>query len=181
MRYTNVMAAQDSTLKDQDVGVHDQVAEKTLFEWTAQERPFKKQSREFYITAASIAVLLGLILFLIDGIMPVLLIAGFCFLFYVLYNVEPGKATYRLTNYGIRIADSLTIWENLGRFWFASRMGSDVIVLEKAGLIGRIELVYDIKDKDKLEKILKKYLLNEEAAPTILDKSANWVAGKIQQ
>ncbi|OGM32694.1 hypothetical protein A2803_01400 [Candidatus Woesebacteria bacterium RIFCSPHIGHO2_01_FULL_44_21] len=176
------MAAQDSTLKDKgEVGVHDAVAEKDIFAWAAQARPFKRKTREFYITAASVAVLFGLILFLIDGIMPVLLIVGFGFLFYVLHNVEPEKVEYRITNYGLRIGSSLTPWENTGRFWFSERLGSDVIVLETGGLIGRIELVYDKKDKEKLEKVLKKYLLNEEASPTFLDKSANWVAGKIQQ
>jgi hypothetical protein len=176
------MAAQDSTLKNEEEGsVHDQVAEKVLFEWSAQARPFKRQTREFYITAASIAVLFGLILFLIDGIMPVLLIAGFGFLFYVLHNVEPEKVNYKITNYGIRIAESITDWENIGRFWFSERLGSPVVVFEKSGFVGRIELVYDKKDKEKLEKILKKYLVNEEAAPTLLDKSADWVAGKIQQ
>lgn len=175
------MAAQDSTLKERETGVHDAIAEKTLFSWVAQARPFRRKSREFYITAVSVAVLFGLILFLIDGIMPVLLIVGFGFLFYVLSTVEPEKMEYSITSYGIRIGNSLTPWENLGRFWFSERLGSDVLVLETGGLIGRIELVYDKKDKEKLEKILKKYMLHEEATPTFLDKTANWVAGKIQQ
>ena len=176
-----VMAAQESTLKEKEVSVHDAIAEKTFFEWSAQSRPFKRKTKEFYVTAASIAVLFGLILFLIDGIMPVLLIVGFGFLFYVLHSVEPEQVEYKITNYGIRIANSLTPWENIGRFWFSERLGSDVLVLETGGLIGRIELVYAKKDREKLEKTLKKYLLLEEAAPNFLDKSANWVAGKIQQ
>lgn len=175
------MAAQDSTLKEnEEVGVHDAIAEKSIFEWSAQARPFRRRTREFYVTAASIGVLFGLILFLIDGIMPVLLMVGFGFLFYVLHNVEPEKAEYKITNYGLRVSGSLIPWDNIGRFWFSERLGSDVLVLETGGLIGRIELVYDKKDREKLEKTLKKYLLHEEAAPTILDKSANWVAGKIQ-
>lgn len=166
--------------KQENLGVHEAVAEKTLFNWSAPARPFKRQSREFYVTAASVAVLFGLILFLIDGIMPVLLIIAFCFLFYVLYNVEPEKLEYSITNYGIRIATSLIPWESLGRFWFSSRMGSSVLVLERNGIIGRIELVYDKKDEKTLENHLKKYLLNEEIQPNFLDKSTNWVASKIQ-
>jgi hypothetical protein len=168
-------------LKDRENGVHDAIAEKVEFSWQAQSRPFKRQTREFYVTATSVAVLLGLILFLIDGIMPVLLIVGFGFLFYVLCTVEPEPIEYKITNYGIRIGNSLTLWENLGRFWFSQRLGTDVLVLETSGLIGRIELVYNKKDKGNLEKVLKKYTLHEEATPTFLDKGANWVAGKIQQ
>lgn len=176
-----LMTAQESTLKDREIGVHEAIAEKELFGWSAKSRPFKRKSREFYVTAVSIAVLLGLILFLIDGIMPVFLIVGFSFLFYVISTVEPETIDYKITSYGIRIGSSLTTWDNFGRFWFSERLGTEVLVLETGGLIGRLELVYDRKDKEKLEKILKKYLLNEEVAPTILDKSANWVAGKIQQ
>lgn len=174
--------AAESTLKNkEEIGVHDAVAERDVFSWIAKLRPFKRKSREFYVTAASVAVLFGLILFLIDGIMPVLLIVGFSFLLYVLNNVEPENIEYKVTNYGIRIGNSLTPWENMGRFWFSERLGSDVLVLETAGLIGRVELIYEPKDKEKLEKALKKYLVHEEAVPTILDKSANWVAGKLQQ
>lgn len=172
------MAAQ-STLKEQENG--SQVEEKTLFTWSGASRPFKRQTREFYITAISIAVLFSLILYIIDGIMPVLLIAAFAFLFYVLSTVEPEKIEYKITTYGIRIANSLTPWERFGRFWFSKRLGSEVLVFEVGGLVGRVELVIAEKDKPQLEKILKKYLLNEEATPTILDKSANWIAGKIQQ
>lgn len=181
MVYTTYMAAKEetSTLKEKEEVRYQE--EKVLFTWSAQARPFKKQSREFYVTAASIAVLFSLILFLIDGIMPVLLIVAFCFLFYVLHNVEPERAEYKITTFGVRIANSLTVWENIGRFWFSERMGSQVLVLETAGLIGRVELVVEEKDKKEIEKILKKYILHQEAEASILDKSANWVAGKLQQ
>ncbi len=154
--------------------------EKELFTWSAPSRPFKRQSREFYITALSVAVLFGLILYFIDGIMPVLLIVAFGFLFYVLSTIEPEKIDYKITSYGIRIANSLTPWENFIRFWFSERMGSHVLVLEVGGIIGRIELIYEEKDKPAIEKILRKYLLHDEAVPTVLDKGANWVARKIQ-
>lgn len=174
------MAATDtSTLKNEDEPRYQE--EKVLFSWTASARPFKRQSREFYVTALSIAVLFGLILFLIDGIMPVLLIVAFCFLFYVLHNVEPERAEYKITTFGVRVADRLTIWDDILRFWFSERMGSSVLVLETAGLIGRFELVIDKKDKDTVEKHLKKYVIHEESTPNILDKSANWVSGKLQQ
>src|SRR5690606_14974424 len=109
------MAATDtSTLKNEDEPRYQE--EKVLFTWTAVARPFKRQSREFYVTALSIAVLFGLILFLIDGIMPVLLIVAFCFLFYVLHNVEPENAEYKITTFGIRVADRLTVWDDIVRF-----------------------------------------------------------------
>jgi len=178
MGYNSFMAAQESTLKEKEEVRYQE--EKTIFVWTAAARPFKRQSREFYVTAVSIAVLFGLILFLIDGIMPIVLIVAFGFLFYVLYNVEPEKIEYKITTFGIRIAGSLNPWDNVARFWFSERMNSQVLVLETGGIIGRIELVINPKDKPVLEKALKKYILHEEAPSSLLDKSANWVAGKIQ-
>lgn len=178
MGYNSLMAAQESTLKDKEEVRYQE--EKTIFTWTAAARPFKRQTREFYVTGLSIAVLFGLILFLIDGIMPVVLIVAFGFLFYVLHNIEPEKVEYKITTFGIRIAESLNPWDNIARFWFSQRMGSDVLVLETGGIVGRVELVINLKDKPTLEKALKKYILHEEAPISLLDKSANWVAGKIQ-
>lgn len=154
-------------------------AEKELFSWKAPSRPFKKRDREFWVTVSAIAGIGGVILFLIEGVMPVVLIISIVFLFYVLSTVQPDTISYAVTNYGVKIADRRTDWDYLTRFWFAKRFDSDLLVFEMTSLPGRLELVIDSKDKEKLTTVLSDYVANEEAPPSGLDRAANFVAEKL--
>jgi hypothetical protein len=125
--------------------------------------------------------LLGAILFFIEGLMPVIMLGALVFLFYVLSTVQPENVEYQITNYGVRLAGKLTPWDKLGRFWFVSRLGSDLLVFETFALPGRLELVIDKNNQPEIEKVLKKYLVHEEVAPGVLDKAANWASRKLPQ
>ena len=153
--------------------------EEILFSWTAFERPFKRRSRDFYITIISIATLFGLVLFIIEGIMPVLLIMAAFFLFYVLSTVEPSNIEYQVTNLGIRLAGELIEWETMGRFWFAKRLGSEVLVVEVSNFAGRLELVIDQGNKMIIKREVSKYITHEKVAPSMVDKAANWAGKKL--
>src|SRR5437870_723160 len=93
---------EDSTLKEQDLVV-----------WSAPARPFKRWDRQFYIKLISIVALVGAVLFLIEGFMPVILLVSLVFLFYVIFTTEPEIIQYKITNLGIRIGDTLTEWSSL--------------------------------------------------------------------
>jgi hypothetical protein len=157
------------------------VHEKSIFSWTAPLRPFKRRSRDFWVTVISITSIFSFILFLVEGIMPVILIISLIFLFYVLFTVEPEKIEYSITNKGIKIADKETRMENFNRFWFAQRLDSEVLVLEMFSLPGRLELVINPKDKDKIRKTLLKFIIEEEATPSKLDRATEWFANKLPQ
>lgn len=156
--------------------------EKVLVSWIAPSRPFKRRNREFYITLLSIVGLIGAILFIIEGLMPAVLLAALFFLFYILSTVEPEKIEYQITTWGVRFAGKLTEWSNMGRFWFTDRLGSSLLILETYSIPGRVELVID-KDSSKkaIEDTLKKYLIHEEVPPNVLDKAANWASKKLPQ
>lgn len=154
-------------------------SEKVLFVWRAQARPFKKRSREFYVTAIAIASVVGLILFLAEGAMPVILLAALIFLYYILNSVEPGQIENKITTRGIRVADKLTEWPQLIRFWFAERFNTNLLVFESAGILGRIELVIEKKDQEKLRSVLSEYLPEEKSSPNVFDNLAGWVSSKL--
>ena len=153
--------------------------EKNLFTWTAPARPFKRRNREFYITLIAGSAIVGLVLFLIEGWMPVILIISLIFLFYVMNTVEPEKIEYKITNKGIKVADKLTDWGVLTRFWFSRRFDSTLLIFEIVRLPGRLELVVSPDEKEKIRKSLSKYLPEEEAPPSFLDRSANWFSRKM--
>ena len=153
--------------------------EKDLVSWTAPARPFKRRDREFYITILAIAGIVGLVLFLIEGFMPVILIVSLVFLFYVLSTVEPENIEYKITNKGIKVVDKRTDWALMNRFWFSRRFDSELLVVETLGLPGRMELVINAGDKEEIRKALSSYIVEEEAPPSYLDKAANWFAKKL--
>jgi hypothetical protein len=153
-----------------------QEPEKTLFTWKAPVRPFKRRDREFWTTTIVIAFIFGLILLLIEGVMPVILIISVIFLYYVLSTVEPEEIEYGVTNKGIKIEDKTTSWEVLTRYWFSKRYNSILLIFEMTKIPGRLELVIHEKDKASFRKHLKKYIKEEEVAPSNLDKTANWLS-----
>lgn len=168
------MAAQDepnqSTLKE----------EKEVLSWNAPARPFKRRNRQFYVTIIAIGAIVGLILFLVEGFLPVILIVSIIFLFYVLSTVEPENIDYKITNLGIKIADTPRVdWETTRRFWFTRRFDSDMIVIETITFPGRIELVITPDSKENLKTAISKYIPYEEAPASRLDKAANWLGDKL--
>lgn len=154
-------------------------AEKILFSWKAPSRPFKKRDREFWVTVGAIAFIGGLILFVIEGLMPVLLILSIIFLYYILSTVPPEVIEYTITNRGVKIAGSLTEWQNLTRYWFSKRFDTSLLVFEMITLPGRLELVVLDTNKDEIRSVLNAYVVEEEASPSGLEKMTDYFSEKL--
>jgi hypothetical protein len=153
--------------------------EKDLFSWVAPSRPFKTRSREYYVTLFAIVGIIGLVLFIAEGAMPVVLLIAIVFLFYVLSTVRPDEIAYKITNKGVRVAERLTEWSLLGRFWFNKRFDSPILTIETGIIPGRLELVVKAEDEEEIKKVLSAYLTYEEVKPTGIERAANWVSGKL--
>jgi hypothetical protein len=153
--------------------------EKLIFSWTAPARPFKRRDRDFWVTIIVISAIVGLILFFAEGFMPVILIISVIFLYYILSTVEPENIEYKITTWGVKMADKLNTWDKLGRFWFTKRFNDELLVFEALTLGGRLEVVIKHADKEKIKKILTRYLLHEQASPSVFDKASNWFSKKL--
>ena len=153
--------------------------ERDLVIWTAPARPFKRRDRQFYVTTFAIAGIVSLILFLAEGIMPVILIISLEFLYYVLSTVQPEDIEYKITTKGIKIAAKLTEWQYLNRYWFAKRFDNELMIIDTVRLPGRIEFVINADIKEKLKKEISAYIPYEEVSPATLDKVTNWFAQKL--
>lgn len=177
--YTVCMGAQepDQTVRQNDVSKPE--PEKTLFSWVAPERPFKRRTREFWVSVGAIAAITSLIMFLIEGSVIVILIISLVFLFYMLSTVEPREIKYEITNYSVNVAQTRNDISAFTRFWFGKRFGSDLLILETYSLPGKLELVIHPKDKSNIRKALSDNLLEEASPPDNIDKAANWLSNKI--
>lgn len=153
--------------------------EKDIFVWKAPSRPFKRRTRQFWLTTIAIAAIFGLVMFLAEGAMPVILIVAIVFLVYVYSTVEPEIIEYKITNMGIKIQNSPTVWNLLTRFWFSRRFDNDLLIFEMVTFPGRLEIVINSKDKDTIKKDLLIYLPEEEIPPSSLDRAASWFAKKM--
>ncbi len=153
--------------------------ERELITWMAEARPFKMRDRQFFVSVFAIAGIVSLVLFLAEGIMPVVLIVALVFLYYVLSTVPPEKIEYKITTKGIKIAGKLTVWQDLIKFWFGRRLDSEMLFFDSFVLPGRIELVVNPEDKENLKKQISAYIPYEESTPSRLDKMTNWVSQKL--
>ena len=153
--------------------------ERDLVVWSAPARPFKKKDRQFYVTVFAIAGLVGLVLFLAEGWMPVILLVSLLFLYYILNTVQPETIDYKITTRGIYLAKKITVWNLLSRFWFSKRGDYELLNIETFTFPGRIEFVIPVEKKEEIRKALSSYLLEEEVSPSALDKATNWFAKKL--
>ncbi len=153
--------------------------EKDLLTWTAAARPFKRRNREFFITVGAMAGVVGLVLFIIEGVLPLILLISLLFLFYVMSTVEPANIEYKITNFGIKVAGKRTDWNAMKRFWFVKRMDSELLIIETFSLPGRLEMVIRPEIKKDIEKIISDYIPFEEQPASYIDKATTWVSGRV--
>ncbi len=163
----------------QDTVVKKVEEEKDLVEWSDSARPFKRRNKQFWVTVCAIAAVAGLILLLTEGFIPVILIISGVFLYYVLSTVEPEKITYKITNRGIKIVNKITTWDQMGRFWITRRFDNELLVVETATLVGRLELVVPSDKKEEITKALSKYLTHEQVPASGVDRAATWFSKKL--
>ena len=65
--------------KDRDNQQLANANERELFSWKAPARPFKRRDREYWVSILAIAGVIGLIILIIEGVMPVILIVALVF------------------------------------------------------------------------------------------------------
>lgn len=165
--------------QNQQQGILTPKREELLFSWRAPARPFKKRDRSFFTTVAALGVLIGLILFFLEGILAVAVVAAIVFLVYVLFTVPPEEVEYRITNKGLVLADNKHQWDEFRRFWFTKRLDSNLLIIESINFPGRLEMVIQEEEKSKIREVLEQYLIHEEAAPNFLDRAAAWMSKKV--
>lgn len=160
-------------------GMYKPLPEEVLLEWTSASRPFKKPNRRFFTTITIIGVLIGLILFFANQMLPVAVVIAVVFLAYVLFSIPPGDVKHQLTTYGIRIEDKLYYWEELGRFWFTKQFDSVVLHIEVDQFPNTIHLLLGDIDQQYMKDILSEVLLFERPPLTPVEKAGKWLQEKV--
>jgi len=154
--------------------------EKTLFEWEAPERAFKKKDKDFWVTVVSILVLFSVVLLFIKEFFLIVVLVSVLFLYYVLSTVPPQIAKYKITNRGVSFGDYKYSWDILLRFWLRKSLDTELLEFEtNLRLPRQISLVINEADKEKIKDIVLKKLPLVESSPNFVDKMAKWWTDKM--
>jgi hypothetical protein len=156
---------------------HAEQAEAQPLEWTAPGRPFKKRSKQFYLTALLIMLLVEVILFLFSQYLLMVVVISLVFVGFVLASVPPKDFHYRISSEGIRIEDGFFIWRELYDFYFKNRDGVKTLHLgTHAFLPGELIVTLGSMDEEKVKNALLPYFpYPEYVKPTFVEKSADWL------
>lgn len=170
----------DGTLnKDPQEVVIKREPERDLITWTAPSRVFRRYGRKAYVTLFSIVGIVSIIIFIAEGLMPVILLAALVFLFYTLSTIQPENIEYKITNRGIKIAGKETKWQEMTSFWFITRTGGEILGFDTIVFPSKMELVINPEIKDDLKREISAYLPYEEKTPSAMDKLTVWFSKKI--
>ena len=87
--------------------------------------------------------------------------------------------TYKITSLGVKVANRRIDWEVISKYWFSKKMDTRVLVLELSVIPRRLDLVIDSKDENAIRKVMKGYAPEDETPPSQIDKTIDWVSGKL--
>ncbi len=150
----------------------------TLLEWTAPGRPFKKRSRQYYLTALLIMIFVEVILFLFSQYLLMIVVFSLVFVAFTLASVPPKNFHYRISSEGIMIEDNFFLWQELYEFYFKKKESAETVHVETQGYFpGELVLSLGDMDKEKVKHALLPFLpFREVVRPTFMEKAGDWLA-----
>jgi len=162
-------------------GQVDPLEEQVLYSWSGPSRLYKERGKEFYSTVFVLGLLISVIMFLIEGLMPVFLIWSVIFVVWVISKNKPEKIENKITSLGIRTIGELYSWEEMLFFWLEEKHKEKVLlrVVMQRKFPSQLGLVLDSKDKDKVKKMVNQFVQYKEPKEGMADKFIGWVGKKI--
>lgn len=151
---------------------------KTLLSWSAPGRPFKKRTKQFFLTAILITLLVEIILFLFSQYLLMLVVLSLLFLSFTLATVPPKDFHYRISNQGVTIEDHMYLWQELYDFYFKQRENIDILHIRTRAIFpGELTITLGEVDKDHVKQAMIPYLpYREIVRSTFMEKSGDWLS-----
>ena len=153
--------------------------EKVLHAWKSVERPHKKWSKEFYSTVIVLAVLVSIIFFFIEGVMPVLVIWAVVFMAWTMSKTEPELREHKITSKGVRTGGVLYKWEMMLVYWLEEKWDRKLLRVLLRGFPGQLVLVYDREQEKKIREVMSNFLTLEKPESTWTDRVVKWFGEKL--
>jgi hypothetical protein len=151
---------------------------RTLISWTSPGRPFKRRTKQFYLTALLLMFFVEIILFLFSQYLLMLVVLSLVFVSFALESIPPKDFHYRISSEGVKIEDHFFLWQELYDFYFRKVNGVSVLhIRTNAFLPGELTLTLRDVDKEHIKQVLLPYLpFREYVKPTFMEKSGDWLS-----
>jgi len=153
--------------------------EKVLLVWEASERPFERKGKEFFSTVVVLALLVSIILYFIEGVMPVLVVWAIVFMVWAVYRTEPGKVKNAVTNLGLVSGEEFYAWESMESFWLEGRGEQRLLRILLNKFPGQLILVCGKEEEEKIEELVKKYVRKSKPKDGWSDRAVKWMKKKM--
>ena len=152
------------------------VQEELIVDWVAPARPYRPRSRQFFSTMWAIALLTAVILVFANQIIFALVVGALAFMAHLMFKIPPGNIYYAITTFGVRVGEELYFWEELNHYWFDTKYGQRVLMIDTIRFPKRLTLVIFPEDEAILRKLLSTVLPEFKPKPTLYEKWADWLA-----
>ena len=161
--------------EEREISPHEVV---TFIEWVAPGRPFKKRTKQYYLTALLLMLLVEIILFLFSQYLLMLVVFSLVFVSFSLAAIPPKDFHYRISSEGIMIEDRFFLWQELYDFYFRTVDGVDTLhIRTEAYIPGELVITLGDTGEDEVKKAILPFLpFREYVKPTFVEKSADWLS-----
>jgi len=153
--------------------------EKTIFEWESFDRPHKKWGKEFYSTVIVLAFLVSIILYFIEGAMPVFVVWGLVFMLWTMGRTEPKKESYAITTWGLKLPDRTYNLSEMSQFWIESKWGSRVLRINLVKAPWHLVVVVNKEEEQDIKNLLLQGVIYQAPPITWMDKAIRWMGEKL--
>lgn len=148
-------------------------------EFEAYDRPHKVWTKEFYSSVIVIAFLVSVILYFIEGLMPVAVIWALVFMLWAMAKTEPKMIKTEVTSWGLKAVDKTYRYEEMTNFWFETKWGTRLMRINLTGIPWHLVVVIDPKKEEEIKKTMTEKVIYLEPEVTWVDRAVKWVGEKM--
>lgn len=150
----------------------------TLLAWKAPGRPFRKRTKQYYLTALLIMFLVEVILFLFAQYILILVVVSLVFVAFALVTVPPRDFHYRISTEGITVEDHFYLWQELYDFYFTRIEGIKVLHIRTHDFIpGVLTIPIVGLDEEHVRSVMLPYLpYREVIKQSFMEKAGDWLS-----
>ena len=151
---------------------------KTLLAWTAPGRPFRKRTKQYYLTSLLVMLFIEIILFLFSQYILMFVVLSLVFVAFALATIPPRDFHYRISTEGIMVEDHFFLWQELYDFYFIKREGAQTLHIRTHAFIpGELTITLGGISEEHVKSVLLSFLpYREYIKPTFMEKSADWLS-----
>ena len=155
------------------------LSEKVLLEFEAYDRPHKVWTKEFYSSVIVIAFLVSVILYFIEGLMPVAVIWALVFMLWAMARTEPKMIKTEITSWGLKASEKTYRYEEMANFWFETKWGTRLMRINLSRMPWHLVVVIDSKKEEEIKKVMVESVDYSEPEVTWMDRAVKWMGNKM--